>query len=100
MPWAARCCSKSWRCHGHGGDGDLPASKDRLRIFLPIIQQGVVTTLVVLLRAAEVTMGAGAVKEIVAAGTQSGPTVPMFSNTLTHQSLGYPYTGAWTTILV
>ena len=24
----------------------------------------------------------------------------MFSNTLTHQSLGYPFTGAWTTILV
>ena len=76
------------------------AAWDQLRTFLAVIQPGIVTTLVILLRAAEVTMGAGAVKEIVSAVKQSGPTVSMSSCTLALQALGYPSTGAWTAILV
>ena len=69
------------------------ATWDRLRIFLAVIQPGVVTTLVILLRAAEVAMGTGALKEIISAVKQSGPTVSMSSCTLTLQALGYPSTG-------
>ena len=76
------------------------ATWDRLRIFLAVIQPGVVTTLVILLRAAEVAMGTGALKEIISAVKQSGPTVSMSSCTLTLQALGYPSTGTWTSILV
>ena len=76
------------------------AAWDQLRTFLAVIQPGIVTTLVILLRAAEVTMGAGAVKEIVSAVKQSGPTVSMSSCTLALQALGYPSAGAWTAIFV
>ena len=76
------------------------ATWDRLRIFLAVIQAGVVTTLVIFLRAEEVTMGTGALKEIISAVKQSGPTVFMSSWTLTLQALGYPSAGAWTAMLV
>ena len=68
----------------------------RLRALLPIIQPGMTSTVVILVRTDEITIGEGILKDIVNTVKQSGQDMNLYSDTMVLKRLGYPCEGAWT----